>query len=169
MARLPACLRAKVHWHKVKEYLEALPPYSLIAGERQTHSYYWLIPCSAPWKIPDIGCGDGKYLGLNPALVDIGCDRSMKLLQVREERVCCCCVTTALNTSGIEGEPPHDFLLRRGQRPPKEVGHCCGPTSFEKKVIGFLYVAMCSMLSSVSPCCTTCLRKAWWLLSSHFF
>jgi hypothetical protein len=33
----------------------------------------------------DIGSGDGKYFGVNPNIYSIGCDRSLKLLQVSEE------------------------------------------------------------------------------------
>lgn len=32
----------------------------------------------------DIGCGDGKYFGVNPNVVCIGCDRSSVLLQVSD-------------------------------------------------------------------------------------
>jgi hypothetical protein len=33
--------------------------------------------------VADIGSGDGKYFGINPDIFSIGCDRSLKLLQVR--------------------------------------------------------------------------------------
>ena len=36
----------------------------------------------------DIGSGDGKYFGVNPNIYSIGCDRSLKLLQVREDQAC---------------------------------------------------------------------------------
>ena len=53
--------RRKVHWHRVKDFLEALPAGSLVA---------------------DIGSGDGKYFNVNPDAIVIGCDRSLKLLEV---------------------------------------------------------------------------------------
>jgi len=56
--------KRKVHWHRVKAYLETLPPGSFLA---------------------DIGSGDGKYFGLNPGVVCVGCDRSWTLLQVSKE------------------------------------------------------------------------------------
>jgi len=56
--------KRKVHWHRVKEYLESLPAGSLLA---------------------DIGSGDGKYFGVNPNIITIGCDRSLKLLEVSQE------------------------------------------------------------------------------------
>eukprot|EP01038_Epipyxis_sp_PR26KG_P008479 gene8479-11462_t len=56
--------KRKVHWHRVKEFIEALPFGSLVA---------------------DIGSGDGKYFGVNPNVVSIGCDRSFKLIQVSKE------------------------------------------------------------------------------------
>jgi alkylated DNA repair protein alkB family protein 8 len=64
--------KRKVHWHRVKTYLEALPKGS------------WLA---------DIGAGDGKYFGLNPDLFLLGCDRSVKLLEVSYDKayeVFCC-------------------------------------------------------------------------------
>lgn len=64
--------KRKVHWSRVKAFLEALPPGSLLA---------------------DIGSGDGKYFGLNPGVVCVGCDRSWNLLQVSSEpsheTLCC--------------------------------------------------------------------------------
>ena len=68
--------RRKVHWHSVKAFLEALPAGSLLA---------------------DVGCGDGKYFGLNPGVTVIGCDRSLTLLEVSREPTfdtfCCDAVT----------------------------------------------------------------------------
>lgn len=64
--------KRKVHWHRVKTFLEALPKGS------------WLA---------DIGAGDGKYFGLNPDLFLLGCDRSVKLLEVSYDKayeVFCC-------------------------------------------------------------------------------
>jgi alkylated DNA repair protein alkB family protein 8 len=75
--------RRKVHWYRVKDYLEALEPGSLLA---------------------DIGCGDGKYFGLNPKVLSIGCDRSLSLLEVSQapmhETFCCDAVKVPLR-SGV--------------------------------------------------------------------
>jgi ubiquinone/menaquinone biosynthesis C-methylase UbiE len=64
--------KRKVHWHRVKSFLDALAPGSFMA---------------------DIGSGDGKYFGLNPSCLSIGCDRSLKLLEVSKnvsfESFCC--------------------------------------------------------------------------------
>jgi hypothetical protein len=46
-------------WPLVTEFLQALPPGALVA---------------------DVGCGNGKYLRVNPALCMIGSDRSIPLL-----------------------------------------------------------------------------------------
>lgn len=46
--------KRKVYWHRVKDFLDALPVGTLMA---------------------DVGCGDGKYFGVNPGVVTIGCDR----------------------------------------------------------------------------------------------
>ena len=35
--------------------------------------------------IVDVGSGDGKYFGLNPQVQIIGCDRSLKLLEVSKQ------------------------------------------------------------------------------------
>lgn len=56
--------KRKVHWNRVKTFLEGLPAGSLLA---------------------DVGSGDGKYFGLNPGLTCIGCDRSWNLLRVSKE------------------------------------------------------------------------------------
>ena len=41
----------------------------------------------------DIGSGDGKYFGVNPNILSIGCDRSLGLLEVSknisQEMFCC--------------------------------------------------------------------------------
>ena len=55
--------KRKVHWHRVKTFIEDLPKGSYVA---------------------DIGCGDGKYFGLNPDVFLLGCDRSIKLLEVSQ-------------------------------------------------------------------------------------
>nr|XP_036876263.1 alkylated DNA repair protein alkB homolog 8 isoform X1 [Manis javanica] len=52
-------------WPHVVEFLKALPSGSLVA---------------------DIGCGNGKYLGINEKLCMIGCDRSQKLVEICRER-----------------------------------------------------------------------------------
>lgn len=56
--------KRKVHWHRVKDFVDSLPPGSLIA---------------------DVGSGDGKYFGVNPDIISIGCDRSLRLLEVSHE------------------------------------------------------------------------------------
>jgi hypothetical protein len=53
--------KRKVHWPTVKAFLESLEPGSLVA---------------------DVGSGDGKYFGVNPTVFPVGCDRSLRLLQV---------------------------------------------------------------------------------------
>ncbi|CAM9535428.1 unnamed protein product, partial [Ectocarpus fasciculatus] len=62
----------KVYWHRVKDFLDSLPKGTLIA---------------------DVGSGDGKYFGVNPGVVSIGCDRSEELLKVswstEFETLCC--------------------------------------------------------------------------------
>lgn len=52
-------------WPKVTEFLCSLPKSSLVA---------------------DIGCGNGKYFGLNPSIFQIGSDRSENLVQICRER-----------------------------------------------------------------------------------
>lgn len=77
--------KRKVHWHRVKTFLEALPPGSMLA---------------------DIGSGDGKYFGLNPGVVCIGCDRSWQLLQVSKqpnfETFCCDVVALPLQSNAFD-------------------------------------------------------------------
>lgn len=77
--------KRKVHWHRVKSFLEALPKGSLIA---------------------DIGSGDGKYFGVNPGIITIGCDRSWTLLQVSKETAhetfCCDAVKLPLHSDTFD-------------------------------------------------------------------
>jgi alkylated DNA repair protein alkB family protein 8 len=81
--------KRKVHWHSVREFLEQLPSGTLLA---------------------DIGCGDGKYFGVNPDLIIIGCDRSFPLLQASHEEVishqtdtfCCDAVTLPLMSDSFD-------------------------------------------------------------------
>ena len=56
--------KRKVHWHRVKAFIETIEAGSILA---------------------DIGSGDGKYFGLSPNIFSIGCDRSMKLLEVSRD------------------------------------------------------------------------------------
>ncbi|KAM5246568.1 tRNA (carboxymethyluridine(34)-5-O)-methyltransferase ALKBH8 [Ctenodactylus gundi] len=52
-------------WPRIVEFLKALPHGSIVA---------------------DIGCGNGKYLGINKELYMIGCDRSHSLVDICRER-----------------------------------------------------------------------------------
>ncbi|XP_063118311.1 alkylated DNA repair protein alkB homolog 8 isoform X5 [Rattus norvegicus] len=52
-------------WPRIVEFLKALPSGSIVA---------------------DIGCGNGKYLGINKELYMIGCDRSRNLVDICRER-----------------------------------------------------------------------------------
>ncbi|KAM6946007.1 tRNA (carboxymethyluridine(34)-5-O)-methyltransferase alkbh8 [Aplochiton taeniatus] len=52
-------------WPRVGHFLSALRPGSVLA---------------------DVGCGNGKYLGVNPEVVAVGCDRSSPLVQICLDR-----------------------------------------------------------------------------------
>ncbi|XP_022051603.1 alkylated DNA repair protein alkB homolog 8 isoform X2 [Acanthochromis polyacanthus] len=52
-------------WPRVCHFLASLPPGSVLA---------------------DVGCGNGKYLGVNPDVIAVGCDRSGALIQICAER-----------------------------------------------------------------------------------
>ncbi|KAG7226011.1 hypothetical protein INR49_018621 [Caranx melampygus] len=52
-------------WPRVCHFLTSLPAGSVLA---------------------DVGCGNGKYLGVNPEVVAVGCDRSSALVQICAER-----------------------------------------------------------------------------------
>ena len=56
--------KRKVYWERVKIFLESLEKGSLLA---------------------DVGSGDGKYLELNPDVFTVGCDRSLRLLEVSRQ------------------------------------------------------------------------------------
>ncbi|KAI1893935.1 hypothetical protein AGOR_G00128770 [Albula goreensis] len=63
-------------WPRVRDFLCSLPPGALLA---------------------DVGCGNGKYLGLNSDLWAMGCDRSQSLVQICAERGFQAFVSDALN------------------------------------------------------------------------
>ena len=77
--------KRKVYWHRVKDYLDSLPVGTLLA---------------------DIGSGDGKYFGVNPGVISIGCDRSIKLLEVSHsseyETFCCDAVKLPLTSDTFD-------------------------------------------------------------------
>ncbi|XP_038055354.1 alkylated DNA repair protein alkB homolog 8-like [Patiria miniata] len=52
-------------WPRVLEFLQSLPAGSVML---------------------DVGCGNGKYLDGNPSVFSIGCDRSVKLVEICKER-----------------------------------------------------------------------------------
>ncbi|XP_068440200.1 alkylated DNA repair protein alkB homolog 8 [Clinocottus analis] len=52
-------------WPRVCHFLSSLPAGSVLA---------------------DVGCGNGKYLGVNPEVIAVGCDRSSALVQICGER-----------------------------------------------------------------------------------
>ncbi|XP_031153105.1 alkylated DNA repair protein alkB homolog 8 [Sander lucioperca] len=52
-------------WPRVCHFLSSLPPGSVLA---------------------DVGCGNGKYLGVNPEVIAVGCDRSIALVQICAQR-----------------------------------------------------------------------------------
>lgn len=77
--------KRKVYWHRVKGFLDALPLGTLLA---------------------DVGSGDGKYFGVNPNIVSMGCDRSIKLLEVsrepHHETFCCDAVTLPFRSNAFD-------------------------------------------------------------------
>ncbi|XP_034556271.1 LOW QUALITY PROTEIN: alkylated DNA repair protein alkB homolog 8 [Notolabrus celidotus] len=52
-------------WPRVCQFLNSLPAGSVLV---------------------DVGCGNGKYLGVNPDVIAVGCDRSSALVQICAER-----------------------------------------------------------------------------------
>ncbi|XP_045930473.1 alkylated DNA repair protein alkB homolog 8 isoform X1 [Micropterus dolomieu] len=52
-------------WPRVCHFLSSLPPGGVLA---------------------DVGCGNGKYLGVNPEVIAVGCDHSSALVQICAER-----------------------------------------------------------------------------------
>ncbi|KAK6296172.1 hypothetical protein J4Q44_G00338850 [Coregonus suidteri] len=63
-------------WPRVCDFLSSLEPGSILA---------------------DVGCGNGKYLGVNPEVIAVGCDRSSALVQICSERGFQAFVSDALN------------------------------------------------------------------------
>uniref|UniRef100_A0AAY4CR19 Methyltransferase type 11 domain-containing protein n=1 Tax=Denticeps clupeoides TaxID=299321 RepID=A0AAY4CR19_9TELE len=52
-------------WPRVRDFLLTLPPGAVLA---------------------DVGCGNGKYLGINQEAMTVGCDRSQSLVQICADR-----------------------------------------------------------------------------------
>lgn len=73
-------------WPQVAEFLHSLPAHSVLL---------------------DVGCGNGKYLGCNPQLLNIGCDRSLGLLGVSNARgqsvFRCDCLQLPVRSGSIDG------------------------------------------------------------------
>ncbi|KAJ8410812.1 hypothetical protein AAFF_G00187690 [Aldrovandia affinis] len=63
-------------WPRVTDFLQSLPPGSVLA---------------------DVGCGNGKYLGIHPDAWAMGCDRSHSLVQICAGRGLQAFVSDALN------------------------------------------------------------------------
>ncbi|CAL8350751.1 unnamed protein product [Lota lota] len=63
-------------WPRVCHFLSSLAPGAVVA---------------------DVGCGNGKYLGVNPEVVALGCDRSIALVHICTERGFQAFVSDALN------------------------------------------------------------------------
>ncbi|CAL8336036.1 unnamed protein product [Boreogadus saida] len=63
-------------WPRVCDFLSSLVPGAVLA---------------------DVGCGNGKYLGVNPEVVALGCDRSSALVHICAERGFQAFVSDALN------------------------------------------------------------------------
>ena len=62
-------------WPMVSAFLRSLPADSFVA---------------------DVGCGNGKYLGVNKAIAMFGSDRSMNLIQICRERGHCAIISDIL-------------------------------------------------------------------------
>ncbi|XP_016953375.1 alkylated DNA repair protein alkB homolog 8 [Drosophila biarmipes] len=73
-------------WPQVAEFLDSFDPQSLVL---------------------DIGCGNGKYLGCNPLLLAIGCDRAQGLLAVGRRKgqnvFRCDCLRVPVRSGSIDG------------------------------------------------------------------
>ncbi|XP_017114749.1 alkylated DNA repair protein alkB homolog 8 [Drosophila elegans] len=73
-------------WPQVAGFLESFDPQSVVL---------------------DIGCGNGKYLGCNPELLAIGCDRAQGLLAVGRRKgqnvFRCDCLSVPVRSSSIDG------------------------------------------------------------------
>jgi len=63
-------------WPKVSKFLQELPPESLVA---------------------DVGCGNGKYLGVNKSLAMFGSDKSANLIKICREKGYCAIVSDILS------------------------------------------------------------------------
>ncbi|KAH8410894.1 hypothetical protein KR222_007172 [Zaprionus bogoriensis] len=73
-------------WPQVAQFLHSFEPHSVLL---------------------DVGCGNGKYLGCNPLLLNIGCDRSLGLLGVSSGRgqsvFRCDCLQLPVRSASIDG------------------------------------------------------------------
>ncbi|XP_056416304.1 alkylated DNA repair protein alkB homolog 8 [Hyla sarda] len=85
-----------------KEYVHKV--YEDIAGHfSSTRHTPWpkvvdfLMTLSAGSLVADVGCGNGKYIGINKSLYIIGCDRSKNLVDICGERKFEACVCDALS------------------------------------------------------------------------
>ncbi|XP_062842129.1 alkylated DNA repair protein alkB homolog 8 [Trichomycterus rosablanca] len=84
VARTDACQLEEQYVHRVYEEIS-----SHFSGTRHTpwprvRDFLLSLPEGA--TVADVGCGNGKYLGVNPRVFSVGCDRSAKLVSICAER-----------------------------------------------------------------------------------
>ncbi|XP_061637750.1 alkylated DNA repair protein alkB homolog 8 isoform X3 [Phyllopteryx taeniolatus] len=81
------CDAARLEEEYVHQVYDAIAPHFSSTRHspwpRVCHFLSSLLPGNV---LADVGCGNGKYLGVNPEVISVGCDRSSALVQICADR-----------------------------------------------------------------------------------
>lgn len=104
VARSDACQLEERYVHRVYEEISAHFSSTRHAPWPRVRDFLLSLPNDA--IMADIGCGNGKYLGINPQVFSLGCDRSVNLVSICAERgfhaVVCDALSVPLRSSAFD-------------------------------------------------------------------
>ncbi|KAM9431905.1 tRNA (carboxymethyluridine(34)-5-O)-methyltransferase alkbh8 isoform 2-T2 [Clarias gariepinus] len=104
VARSDACRLEEQYVHHVYEEISAHFSSTRHAPWPRVRDFLLSLPTDA--IMADIGCGNGKYLGINPQVFSLGCDRSVNLVSICAERgfhsVVCDALSVPLRSSAFD-------------------------------------------------------------------
>ncbi|XP_061537513.1 alkylated DNA repair protein alkB homolog 8 isoform X2 [Phycodurus eques] len=81
------CDAARLEEEYVHQVYDAIAPhFSSTRHSPWPRVCHFLSSLSPGNVLADVGCGNGKYLGVNPEVISVGCDRSSALVQICADR-----------------------------------------------------------------------------------
>ncbi|XP_047664878.1 alkylated DNA repair protein alkB homolog 8 isoform X2 [Tachysurus fulvidraco] len=104
VARSDACQLEEQYVHRVYENISGHFSSTRHAPWPRVRDFLLSLPSNA--IMADIGCGNGKYLGINPQVFSLGCDRSVNLVSICADRgfhsVVCDALSVPLRSSAFD-------------------------------------------------------------------